>query len=460
MFREFYDHCKNNHYWSPNQKILLAISGGVDSMVLLEMMQAAAKKDQLQLTVAHVDHRLRIESEEEALYLKKYCQKQGLTYYSRIWEDADKTKNTEARARKFRYDFFGEIMAQEKIPVLLTAHHSDDQAETILMKLTRGSALSNLVGIRAKQVFGSGMLIRPFLIFSKEKLEQFAEQSKLVYFEDHTNQTDTYMRNRLRHQVVPLLKKENPRFLQHIAEFSQQITSADEVVQMVIEPMYDRLVKETAEGWAIQLTELKQAKRSVQTFFLMSLFQHTLIPKGITISQDQIQQLLTMIEQPTPQLSMDIEKKWQVIKEYDILWLKKKQINYEENLFYLNENEHVFLSENEWLGLELAEGTLIPPEIVNDWTEFSLRISTQTRLPLTIRHRKNGDRISLTPNLTKRINRLFIDRKIPNLMRERAWLILSAEGEIIWVPQFANSYLSIPKETDKIHYRLLYKIKE
>lgn len=460
MFQEFYDHCKKNDYWQQNQQILLAVSGGVDSMVLLELMQTAAQKDCLTLTVAHIDHRLRPESSVEADYLKQYCQKREITYYSKIWDEADKTKNTEARARTIRYDFFAEIMKREEISLLLTAHHSDDQAETLLMKLTRGSTLSNLVGIRASQSFGSGTLIRPFLIFSKERLEQFAKQSKIVYFEDSSNQSDTYMRNRIRRQVVPLLKKENPKFLQHMADFSEQITLADEIIQSVIEPMYARWVSKTKTGWSIQLSELKQEKKSVQTFFLMTLFQRTIVPKGVSISQSQRQQLLTMLDRPAPQLSMDIEQGWQVIKEYDTLFLEKKQTVHEDALFFLNEFEHVFLSKNEWLGLETVKEKIDPPEIVKKWTEFSLLISGQTALPLTIRHRKNGDRISLTPNLTKRLNRLFIDQKIPNLIRERAWVILSAEEEIIWVPKFANSYLSIPTETDKILYRLLYRIKE
>lgn len=460
MFQTFYDHCKRNDYWLPNQKILLAISGGVDSMVLLELMRTAAKKDQLTLVVVHIDHQLRTESAAEASYLKNYCEKLEIPYYSKVWGEADKSQNTEARARRFRYDFFSEIMAQDGISVLMTAHHSDDQAETILMKLTRGSVLSNLVGIRKKQSFGTGELIRPFLIFSKEEVRQFAEKTGIVYFEDHTNQSDAYMRNRLRHQVIPVLKKENPKFLEHMASFSEQVTLADELIQTVIEPKYDRWVEKTTDGWVIQLSELKREKRSIQTFFLIDLFQRTIIPEGVAISQLQIKQLINMFDQSAPQLSMDIAQGWQVVKEYNKFHLTKKESTYEGETTYLDVNQHVFLSENEWLALEKVEETLELPETVKGWTEYSLLISGQIPLPLTIRHRQNGDRISLTSSLTKRLNRFFIDRKIPNSSREKAWVVLSAEGEIIWVPKFVNSYLSIPKETDKILYRLLYKIKE
>ncbi|ALS02807.1 tRNA(Ile)-lysidine synthetase [Enterococcus silesiacus] len=460
MFQAFYDHCKRNDYWQPHQKILLAISGGVDSMVLLNLMQRAAEKDHLTIAVAHINHQLRGESEAEASYLESYCQEQGLVYYSKVWSALDKRKNTEARARAFRYGFFAEVMRQEGYASLFTAHHNDDQAETVLMKLTRGSALPNLVGIRARQSFGKGELIRPFLIFSKDRLEQFAKCSRIVYFEDSSNQGDAYMRNRVRHQVVPLLKKENPQFLQHITDFTEQIVLADELIQSVIEPKYERWVKKTAAGWTIQLAELKQEKTSLQTFFLMMLFQRTIVVKDIAISQSQIQQLLNIIRQQAPQLTMDLEQGWQIVKEYDVMYIKEKQLKQDKKIVYLNENESIFLSKNEWLGLETTTANLEIPEAVKDWTEYSLPISGQTPLPLMIRHRENGDRISLTPNLTKRLNRLFIDRKIPNLTREQAWIILSAQEKIIWVPKIANSCLSIPKETDKILYRLLYKIKE
>ncbi|KAF9404266.1 hypothetical protein HW555_014433 [Spodoptera exigua] len=422
-------------------------------------MQTAAKKDQLNLAVAHVNHQLREESIVEAEYLKSYCQEQKLPYYYKEWTAIDKTTNIEARARKFRYDFFAETMNKEEYSSLFTAHHGDDQAETILMKLTRGSSLKNLVGIKDRQPFASGDLIRPFLIFSKERLEKYAKQRRIMYFEDHSNQSDKYVRNRLRHQVVPVLKKENPQFLQHIADFSEQIHLADDIIQSVITPKYNGWVTKTKTGWAIQLLELKAERRSIQTFFLTTLFQKTLIPEGITINQAQIQQFLIILNQSAPQLTMDLENGWQIIKEYDVAYLTKKQSDQKEQEFYLYVNEQIFLSESEWLGLESSKNKLEQPDVVKNWQEFSLLITAETSLPLIVRHRKAGDRISLTPDLTKRLNRLFIDQKIPNLQREQAWVILSSDNNIIWVPQFAYSHLSIPKETDKILYRLLYKIK-
>ncbi|MGG5343020.1 tRNA lysidine(34) synthetase TilS [Enterococcus sp. AZ192] len=460
MFQEFYRYCKKNRYWRPGERILLAVSGGVDSMVLMHLMQRSAEKDGFHLAIAHVNHQLRSESAKESDYLQQYCQTQGLPYYSKKWEAVDKSRNTEARARQFRYAFFTELMKKNDYSKLFTAHHKDDQAETIVMKLTRGSALANLVGIRFQQTFGEGQLIRPLLLFSKEQIERFAEQKKITYFEDSTNLSDEYVRNRMRHSVIPLLKKENQQFLQRMSDFSTQISYADELIQSVILPKYQSWVSETQEGWQIQLQELKQEEKSVQFFFIQQFLQQTLVSQKIKVSQKQVQQLLALVNDSKPQMTADLEQDWQMIKEYDIAYLRKKTLPLEKEVFSLNIGEQLFLSENEWICLEQIGADAEQPEKIRNWQELSLTISSEVLLPLSIRHRKEGDRIALTPKLTKRVKRLFIDQKIPNSIREKTWLILSSTGEIIWMPKFANSHLSIPKETDKILYRLLYKTKE
>jgi tRNA(Ile)-lysidine synthetase-like protein len=460
MFQEFYRHGKQNNYWQPKQKILVAVSGGVDSMVLLKLLQKAAAKDHFSLAVAHVDHQLRPASKQEAAYLKTYCCERQLTFYSQKWLARDKQKNTEARARAFRYEFFSKIMANENYTAVMTAHHQDDQAETILMKLTRGSALTNLAGIRDKQAFNNGHLIRPLLAFPKAKLLAYAQKTKLIYFEDETNQSNDYTRNRLRHQVVPVLKKENPQFLQHMSEFSTQVELAEELIYSVIAPKYTRWVQSNEAGWQFSLAELKHEKISVQTFFLMYLLQQTLVPKGVSVKQYHMHQLLAMINQSTPQMILDIGLGWQALKVYDQIYLQKEQPHEKQQSFILHLNEPLFLSENEWLALEIVTEPLKQPQSLKDWQTYSLPITSQMKLPFLIRHRLNGDKIALRPNLTKKVSRLFIDNKIPNNQREQAWLIWSADKELIWIPNFANSYLSIPKETDKIHYRLLYKTKQ
>lgn len=460
MLKKLEKYIQAHQLWPEQAKILLAISGGVDSMVLLHLLEELAELKSLEIGVAHVNHGLRPESEEEAAYLQAYCLKQGLPYYSRKWQEKNKKRNVEARARTFRYNFFSEVMEKEDYQVLLTAHHGDDQVETILMKLVRGTKLTNLIGIREKQPFANGLLVRPLLSFSKNEIQQFAQQEQLVYFEDETNDTELYTRNRMRKNVIPLLKQENPKFLDHIGAFSKQMELTEELINLTIKPYYESWVSPTEDGWQIDLREWRQSPESIQFFFLTYLLQQTIIKKKVDIQQVQFQQILRAIQAKKPQLTIELENEWLFETSYQRAFLRKKAPKKELlSTFRLNPQEALFLSENEWLAFEEVNSPVPIPEEVTNWREEELLLSDRVHFPLTVRHRKDGDRIALGADWSKKVNRFFIDKKVPNFQREKAWIILS-NHQIIWIPKFVNSYLSIPKETDKIHYRLLYKIKE
>ena len=160
---------------------------------------------------------LREASDDEAAFLKDYCQTRGIPYYERVWQDPPQN-GIEAAAREFRYHFFAETMTLQSYDWLLTAHHADDQMETMLMKMVREGRLQNASGIKRKQPFGNGYLIRPFLTIAKEEIRDYARRRGIAYFEDETNQQTLFQRNRLRHQAVPLLKAENPRALDHFQQ--------------------------------------------------------------------------------------------------------------------------------------------------------------------------------------------------------------------------------------------------
>lgn len=462
MYAQFYDTGEKKAFWQPNQTIVLAVSGGVDSMVLFHLMARVAKKRKLQLVVAHVDHQLRAASQAEAAYLQAYCEKQHYPFFQKTWEDPQKERQTEARARAFRYAFFREIMTKTQAETVMTAHHQDDQAETVLMKLTRGSSFSGLVGIRDKQAFGSGLLIRPLLTFSKQTLYDYAQKAALTYFEDASNATDQYTRNRIRHHVIPVLKKENPQFLNHITQFHQQVDYANQLFSQFVTPLFQQWLQTTETGWQIALAPLKLAGEAQQYFFCSFLYETLFIPHHIAFNRQQIQQLLTLINSPHPQQQMDLGQSWQIRKTYEMIEIlpKKEETSVANQTFILSLDQSFFLSKTEWIALCEGEQTPTFPEQTANWRMHTLLLSEQTALPLIIRHRQAGDRIQLTEHLRKKISRVFIDQKVPQQFRERAWLILSAAQEVLWLPNFANSCLSIPKETDKIHYRLLYRVKE
>ncbi|MBL1230675.1 tRNA lysidine(34) synthetase TilS [Enterococcus sp. BWB1-3] len=460
MLEKFYQEVKQLDCWHPEERILLAVSGGVDSMILLYAMMKVSEMSGCTIGVAHLNHNLRPESKKESTYIEEFCTEHQLPFYLEVWQEEIPENNQEARYREFRYNFFRKLMAQYNYTTIMTAHHADDQAETILMKWVRGSRLVNLAGIKKVQAFGTGKLVRPFLIFSKEELKVFANEQNIVYFEDSSNQSEVYFRNRIRHRVIPYLKEENPNFLKHVETFSTQVSMADELINGIMEKKYKQWVSKNNFGWEVDLTELKKESSGMKYFFLQYLLQQTLIRQNIEMNQDQLEFILSSLDSSNPQQRIFLKKGWYFIKEYNIGYLTKETISSSFVTHILEKNQGLFLSENEWIGLESSETKLTVPEKVREWKPLERLLSSEVILPLKIRHREDGDRIALSETLTKRLNRIFIDKKVTNSFRENAWVVLTADEEVIWVPNFANSYLSIPKETDKIHYRLLYRTKE
>ncbi|GCF95817.1 tRNA(Ile)-lysidine synthase [Enterococcus florum] len=419
---------------------LAAVSGGVDSMVLLTLLEKLKKRWGFQFAVAHVNHRLREASEEEAAFLKAYCQDRQLPYFEKVWQDPI---SSEAAARQFRYAFFREVM-QKGYPCLLTAHHGDDQIETMLLRFVRGSSLAGHGGIKRQQAFGTGTLLRPLLSFSKEEIYHYAEIHTIPFFEDESNQTLEYTRNRMRHQVLPVLKQENPRLLEHADHFHQQLQWADEWIRETL--------KENLKNVVFQADEVRFERQDLpdsnagRYYFLSNLFQQQDPDNQLELSQRQLVALVGLLGSEQPQWDFDIGKDWRFVRRYEQFSLNRA-IASEDDCRLLNLGETVQLGD--WR-LRLSESLESKPAASGQ----RIYLSQETALPLTIRHRQPGDRIRLNKQLTKKVNRYFIDQKIPREAREAAWLVVDSSGEILSILNFVNSYLSIENETDRIHYVL------
>lgn len=440
MKQEFF---RENPELAAGKKILLAVSTGVDSMVLLHLME----RQGLTIGVAHVDHQLRTESKVEADFLRDYCQKQNVPFYLKVWKHPAK-KNVEAEARRVRYTFFKEIMEQENYDLLLTAHHGDDQLETLLMRLTRGGSFSGHSGIIRQQPFGNGTLLRPLLSFSKKSLYNYAVEKQLIYFEDATNTSQNFFRNRIRQNVVPELKKENPQLLEQAQQFHQQLLWADQLITQTLKENL-RNIRFDGQRWVFSYETLP-IEKGARYYFLSIFFQQETVQTKLTVSQRQLFSLLDQIQRPVSQWAVDLGNEWQFSRRYQQFYLEKKASIHQEN-YYLGENDHCRLSNNAMVALRKSDTTIKEGG-------YQVPLPLTVKLPLTIRHRQSGDRIRLTDTLTKRISRYFIDKKIPMDARDNAWVVEDSAGEILALLPFVNSYLSITTETDRIHYILDYTL--
>jgi tRNA(Ile)-lysidine synthase len=227
-----------NKLFKKNDSIVVGVSGGVDSMVLLHLLH---ENDCKKVTVCHLNHLIRKESTQDAKLVKEVCAKYKYSCVARkinIPHLAKKDKlGIEETGRRERYAFFEETRKKRKAKYILTAHHADDQAETILLNLIRGTGIQGLMGIRKK----NERILRPMLNVTKEEIEKFAKKMKLRYRLDKSNKNTEYSRNFMRLKIIPQIKKINPRFVSTI-QSTQEIA---ENTQNLINQLSEAFLKES-----------------------------------------------------------------------------------------------------------------------------------------------------------------------------------------------------------------------
>ena len=431
------------------QPLLVAVSTGVDSMVLLDLLQHLPADLRPQITVGYVDHCLRKQSKDETKFIQEYCRQHHLPLKIGVWDAEQHPQHgIEEAARKFRYAFFAQTMDELGIATLATAHHADDLAETFLMKLLRGGELSQLIGIAPCRSMGQGrQVIRPLLPYSKQQLYDYARQHQLTFFEDETNHDDDVLRNRIRHHIIPQLKQENPRFLDHVRSYTQQLRSTLKVNQQILQQQLTQLLEDDRVSLPAWL-QLDAAMRR-------AVLKEYLIQHGVPLHQRQFAEVSSFLEnRQKPQGTFQLDAKRAVVKEYMHFYLISREKAFEKvsNQSFLIQGETPASTATFELALNHHEQ--------RDADE-QLRFS---RLPagLTLRHRLPGDWLRIREG-TKKLTRFLIDKKISQRERQALWVIADEKQEVYALfGDQPNSmiYLSQPVENATIRYIVAIKYRK
>lgn len=457
MRKKFERIVEEKRLWTREQKILVTVSTGIDSMVLLDLLEQCHPREKL--GVIHINHQLREASIQEEAYIREYCANHELSLTVVRWEQPVRGAGMEVAARDFRYESFRETFVAGAYDLLVTAHHGDDQLETVLMKLLRDGQLFSTRGIQWQQPFSSGRLVRPLLSFSKEEIHAYQEQRGLVFFEDESNKSQEMQRNRLRQQVIPLLKKENNQALRHVEQFSEQVSFAKKIVEKQQRYWLQEGVLQTSQTLEVAVCWYQKLEEAERFFFIQGfawLAQQTF---QVVIQNRQQEKLRQLLEKGASQWTIDLEKGWQIVREYETFTLRPTKQPPQTTDVLLSTNASCFLTENQWIGIFESGKEKIPKKVTN-WSEYRQEFYVELNNHWKIRRIQPGDRIQLNPNLTKKISRYFIDKKIPRASRLESWVVVDEKGKIITLLPYAFSYLSIGKETDKILYVLLFKYKK
>ena len=401
-----------------NSSVIIATSGGPDSMVLLTLLLAVKKEKNLKLVCAHVNHKLRKESDDEAEMVKKYCEKENIIFEYMI---IDKYKgNTENYARAKRYEFFDKLIKKYSSPYLLTAHHGDDLTETIMMRLIRGSSLKGYAGFSEITEKNGYKIYRPLITKTKAELLNYAKENNIPYAIDQTNESDNYTRNRIRKYILPTLKKENKNVHLKFLEFSKTISETEEYFEKVLTKKIEKIYQDNKLNVEIFLTE----EPLIQKKLIHNILNDVYKDKINLINDNHVNNFLSTVKNKKPNIQINLPNNKILKKSYNYVWLEENK-SYEEYDYILKDK--VTLPNNHTI------------EIIDETTDHSNFVtklnSKEIKLPIHIRSKKDGDKLVLKGlNKQKKLKDIFIDEKIP-IDKRNSWPVITDDNdEIIWLP--------------------------
>ncbi len=400
MNRNILDFIRKYHMVSPGDHVICAVSGGKDSMALLHLMLEL--RDTLSITVsaAHFNHRLRgEESQRDADFVKQHCEGLGIPVFMGQGDVAAYAAahgiGTEEAARILRYDFFNSLSPDAKIA---TAHHAQDNMETMLMHLLRGCSLHGLSGIPPVR----GRIIRPLLLTPPEELAGYLNQNNIPHVEDSTNRLDNSQRNRLRHHVIPLLLAENPQLLSGASGLCLQLGQADQYLDLCAEKHYTQLCQNN-----VLCCSLLQTLPEIMAYRVLGKFLSP-VPQ---LAEVHLRHTLRLAREAGPSAVLHLPGGYVLVRVYDRLELRKAAASpVPPSPVVLSPGDSATWGDGQ---ITCRLGNECPTAY------SSLCLSPEgISFPLTIRPRQPGDRIRL-PSGTKKLSDWMIDQKIPAGLRNQ-----------------------------------------
>jgi tRNA(Ile)-lysidine synthase len=401
------------------EKIILAVSGGIDSVVMAELFSASG----FDFAIAHCNFKLRgDESDRDELFVRELAKEKKVKCFVKEFnteEYAEKNKlSIQMAARQLRYDWFESLIGQEGFLYYASAHHHDDQIETFFINLFRGTGISGLHGIKPKQ----GKLIRPLLFAQRIEIEGFAAKNGIAFREDSSNQKNDYLRNDIRHNLIPVLQKIKPDFAdvmeQNISRFSQ----AEDIYRNEIKTQKKRIVRIEDKEVKIDIEKLKLL------YPLETYLYEFLVPYGFSFANthDIIDSLYS---EPGRKF---LSNSYVLIRDREYLIIRKEKSGIEDsNKEYKIKLLDKIISEPLKLKLDKFERTS-DFTFIKDKKTASLDFGKLT-FPLTLRKWKKGDYFSpLGMTNKKLLSDFFTDNKFSLFEKEDTWLLLS-DDKIVWV---------------------------
>jgi len=431
---------QQKNLFSLNDTILIAVSGGVDSVVLCDLFS----KSKIKFAIAHCNFTLRNkESDEDAEFVETLSEKYNVPFHFISFPTStiakQKKESIQVAARNLRYEWFEKIRKEFKYDYIATAHHQNDSIETFFINLLRGSGIKGLTGISNK----NGKIIRPLLFAAKEEILNYAKKNKLKFREDSSNASDKYVRNKIRLKLIPLLKEINPQAEQTISNTIQHLNEVEHIYNTTIETQRKKLVKEKANACYISIPALLKINpincylfEFLKPFDFNSAQTAEIIEQLKAESGKQFYSSTHRLIKDRTQLIIEPIHKEETKKEF-IVTKKSKQI----------------ITDDIQLRFSIKEKMSISPSSKIGCIDFNKLL-----FPLTVRKWEKGDAFyPLGMKGKKKLSDFFTDKKLSISDKENVWL-LTSNNEIVWIiGHRIDDRFKITDKTSKIYFVELVK---
>ncbi|MBX5437019.1 MAG: tRNA lysidine(34) synthetase TilS [Alicyclobacillaceae bacterium] len=426
----------------PPCAVAVAVSGGIDSMVLLHLAQRWAQARGVNIVAAHVDHGWRERSADDARFVEQRCVQWGVAFQLRTVSlvdiNPDERRGVEADLRRLRYEALAAVANAAGAKHVLLAHHADDQLETMLWRLCSGTSLTGLAGIRPVSRRNGMIWLRPLLSFTKSQLQAYAHRWQIPYVEDETNLSLAPTRNYLRHVVIPRLRERFPQAALAAARTAAVLRDEDEWMERQAREAVDRAARAVGERWRIDVGVLRAYPLSLQRRAIQILL-YCLASEDWT--QTQIESVVHLLHSPRPSACVPLPGGWSAWREYDVLWLGSPPAEASSSYaveWALADGSSVCVPPGpaEWSWSftcrrwQPGDGLKTP----NQWVAYIADVPS-----VEIRPPRTGERVQLwSGSGSKKIQDVYTDCKVPRRMR-RLRPVVAVAGEVVWLPGLFRS---------------------
>lgn len=411
----FLEYINEKHLFEPRQKILLAVSGGIDSMVLLHLFE----KSDFDYGVVHCNFQLRgDDSFNDEEFVKNQVLLHGVPFFNTRFETEEFAKvngiSIEMAARELRYNYFEKVRVENNYDFIATAHHQDDLLETFFLNLSRKTGIRGLTGIKEK----TGQLIRPLLFASRKEIENFAQVNYIGFREDRTNSEVVYQRNFIRHRILPVFSELNPVFKNNLSETINNLRDVEDVFSFFIQKEINNVISVDGNEVSVSIEKLKHfAFPEVLLFEMLTPYN---------FNANVIQQVFKSLENLSGK--QFFSKTHRLVKDREHLFITPLS-EPENRIFYIESDDiEIFAPFDLTIEKTSVEGF----EIIKS-SNFACLDLKKLEFPLLIRKWKQGDYFQpLGMTGFKKVSDFLIDEKIPVHQKENTWLLCSGQ-KVVWV---------------------------